>query len=230
MGRGWISGDQWPLKETRFLKYYLREDASARARREIGALSTQPPSHNESDSYVYDPSVPVPSRGGVGCCGFGAAVDQRPVEARKDVLVYSTPPLEKPLTIAGPIDVVLYVSSSAKDTDFMVKLVDVYPDGKAINLSDDAFRVRYREGFDKKVLMQPGTVYKIKLSDMVTAIQFPKGHRIRLDVSSSNFPVFERNLNTGGNNYDETAWVVAQNSIHHGPQHPSYVLLPALPE
>jgi uncharacterized protein len=158
------------------------------------------------------------------------ALDQRPVEARKDVLVYSTSSLQKPVTIAGPVEVVLYVSSSAQDTDFMVKLVDVYPDGKAINLTQDAFRARYREGFDKKVLMQPGKVYKISLSEMVTAIRFPKGHRIRLDIASSNFPLFDRNLNTGRNNYDETTWVVAENSIHHGPHYPSHVVLPVLPD
>jgi putative CocE/NonD family hydrolase len=120
------------------------------------------------------------------------------------------------VTIAGPIEVVLYVSSSAKGTDFMARLVDVYPDGKSINLTDDAFRVRYRDGFDKKVLMRPGEVYPIRLTNMVTAIQFAKGHRIRLDISCSSFPLYERNLTTGGNNYDETEWVVAENSIHHG--------------
>jgi putative CocE/NonD family hydrolase len=152
------------------------------------------------------------------------------VEARKDVLVYSTPVLEKPITIAGPIDVVLYVSSSAKDTDFMVKLTDVYPDGKSVNLSDDAFRVRYREGFDKKMLMHAGQVYKVTLSNMITAMRFPQGHRIRLDISSSNFPAYERNLNTGGNNFDETAWVVAENTVHYGPQYPSHMILPVIQE
>ena len=152
------------------------------------------------------------------------------IEIRKDVLVYATAPLEKPVTIAGPIEVVLYVSSSAKDTDFFVKLIDIYPDGKAINLSNDAFRVRYREGFDKKVLMRSGEIYKVSLPNMVTAARFQKGHRIALQVTSSDFPFYERNLNTGGNNYDETTWVVAENSIHHGPRQPSHVVLPVLPD
>ena len=112
----------------------------------------------------------------------------------------------------------------------MIKLIDVYPDGKAINVADDAFRVRYREGFDKTVLMQPGQVYKIKLPDMVAGIEFAKGHRIRVDVSSSNFPEFERNLNTGGNNYDETTGIVATNSVHVGPRYPSHIVLPVIPE
>jgi uncharacterized protein len=229
MGRGWISSDRWPLKEVRPTNYYLSRDAtSSGAGAQSGVLLSDQPARNEKDSYLYDPAVPVPSVGG-GCCS-AAAYDQRPVEARRDVLVYSTLLLEKPVTIAGPIEVVLHVSSSAKDTDFMVRLVDVYPDGKAINLSDDAFRVRYREGFDKKVLMRPGEVYPIRLTNMVTAVRFAKGHRIRLDISSSSFPEYERNLNTGGDNYNETKWVVTENSIHHGPRYLSRVVLPVLPD
>jgi len=156
------------------------------------------------------------------------AVDQRDIEARADVLTYTTPVLEEGVTVAGPIEVVLYVSSDAKDTDFTVKLVDVYPDGKAINLSDDGFRVRYREGFDKKMLMEEGEVYKITLTNMVTANYFKPGHRIRLQVTSSNFPAYERNMNTGGNNYDEAEWVVAENAVHHGNDYPSYIELPVI--
>jgi uncharacterized protein len=228
MGKGWVFGDRWPLAQVRSINYYLGDDPSARLRHEAGMLMTSAPGRERQDTYVYDPSAPTPSRG--GDWARNAALDQRPIEVRHDVLVYSTPPLDGPVTIAGPVEVVLYVSSSAKDTDFMVKLVDVYPDGKSVNLSDDAFRVRYREGFDKKALMQSGKVYKITLSDMVTAVQFAQGHRIRLDISSSNFPFYDRNLNTGGNNFDETAWVVAENSVHHGPQHLSHVVLPVLPE
>ncbi len=229
MGQGWISSDRWPLEKARPVKYYLSGDStSSGARPGSGLLLTRPTERNGKQSYLHDPSVPVPSLGG-GCCSAGA-YDQRPVEARRDVLVYSTPPLDKPVTIAGPVEVVLYVSSSAKDTDFMVRLVDVYPDGKAINLSDDAFRVRYREGFDKKVLMRSGEVYEIRLGNMVTAVRFAEGHRIRLDISSSSFPEYERNLNTGGNNYDETEWIVAENSVHHGGRHSSHVVLPVLPD
>jgi uncharacterized protein len=226
MGKGWIAGDQWPLKETRFTKYFLSANRASPQR--MSMLSTSRPSGDQQDSYLYDPGSPAPSLG-LGDWDMNA-FDQRPVEARKDVRVYSTPPLEKRVTIAGPIEVVLYVSSSAKDTDFMVKLVDVYPDGKAINLSEDAFRVRYREGFDKKVLMQSGQVYKITLPNMVTAVRFAKGHQIRLDISSSSFPFYERNLNTGGNNYDEARWVVAENSVHLGSRYPSHVILPVLPD
>jgi putative CocE/NonD family hydrolase len=226
MGQGWVNGDRWPLGHTHFTTYFLSGDPVPPMGHESGTLTTTSSSQDHVDSYLYDPTMPVPSIGG----GLDPATarDQRPIEARKDVLVYSSAPLEQPVTIAGPIEVVLYVSSSAKDTDFIVKLIDVYPDGKAINLSDDAFRVRYRDGFDQMVPMQPGEIYKITLSNMVTAVRFAAGHRIRLHVTSSNFPVYERNLNTGGNNYDETTAVVARNSLHHGPGHPSHLVLPVL--
>jgi putative CocE/NonD family hydrolase len=227
MGKGWIASDRWPLKETRRTNYYLSDASPQPFRGEAGLLSTTPSRREVADTYVYDPSVPVPSSSGGDST---VALDQRPVEARKDVLTYSTPPLDKPVTVVGPIEVVLYVSSSAKDTDFIVKLLDVYPDGKSIPLNDDAFRVRYRQGFDRKVLMRRGEIYKIALSNMVTAIRFQKGHRIRLDVSSSSFPEYERNLNTGGNNYDETTWVVAENSIHQGSRNPSHIVLSVLPD
>lgn len=191
-------------------------------------LSTSPPTGRPRDTFVYDPGLPVPTRGG-SCCSDDVAVDQREIEARADVLSYTTPALRTAVTVAGPVEVVLYVSSSAKDTDFTVKLVDVYPNGKAINLADDGFRVRYREGFDKKVLMDEGQVYEIRLTNMVTGNYFPIGHRIRLDVSSSNFPAYERNLNTGGNNFDETNWVIAENSVHHATKSPSHIILPIVP-
>jgi len=184
---------------------------------------------NGSDSYYYDPSDPTPSRGG-GCCDFDVALDQRPVESRRDVLSYTTLPLEQSLTIAGPVEVELFVSSSARDTDFIVKLVDVYPDGKAINLADDAFRMRYRDGYDRVTTMARDSVYKIRLANMVTAVKFPQGHRIRLDVSSSSFPLYLRNLNTGGNNFDEVSGRAAKNTVHFGPQYPSHIVLPVLPE
>lgn len=228
MGKGWIQGDRWPLENTKFVKYYLGSTGATGVKGTTQSLSTGQSRGTEKDTYIYDPATPVPTRGG-SCCSADVSVDQRDVEMRRDVLSYTTPVLEKPVTVVGPVEVVLYVSSSAKDTDFVVKLIDVYPDGKAVNLSDDGFRVRYREGFDKKVLMKQGQVYPIRLTNMVTGNHFPAGHRIRLDVSSSNFPAFERNLNTGGNNYDETTWVIAENSVHHSAAHPSHVVLPILP-
>lgn len=226
-GQGWISGDRWPLPEVQMTPYYLAGDPGARLRQEDGILTAQKPAAEGAQSYVYDPGRPAPSLGG-GCCGPAAAVDQRPFEARRDVLVFSTAPLEQPLTCAGPVEVSLWVSSSAPDTDFIVKLVDVHPDGKSINLNDDGFRVRYREGFDRQVPMAPGEVYEITLPDMVVGHRFEKGHRIRLDITSSCFPLYERNLNTGGRNFDETEWVVAENQVHHGGARASRIVLPLL--
>jgi uncharacterized protein len=154
------------------------------------------------------------------------AIDQRSIEARNDVLVYSTGPLEKGLEVSGPVDVSLYVSSDAKDTDFTVKLVDVFPDGTAFNIDDNIQRARYRDGYDQPpVWMEKGKTYKVAFQPIQTSIYFPPGHQIRIEVSSSDFPRFDRNLNTGGNNYDETVGVVAHNQVHHSSAYPSSITL-----
>src|SRR5262249_24114435 len=150
-------------------------------------------------------------------------------EMRNDVLVYTSAALPDGIEVTGPIELTLYVSSSAKDTDFTAKLVDVAPDGTAYNLQEGILRARYREGFDKKVWMTAGTVYPVTIDLHATSNYFGPGHHIRLEVSSSNFPRFDRNLNTGGNNYDETKWVVAENSVHHSAQQSSFIMLPVVP-
>jgi putative CocE/NonD family hydrolase len=145
---------------------------------------------------------------------------------RNDVLVYTTPPLTEAVDVSGNIEVSLYLSSDVKDTDLMVKLVDVDPQGRAWNLDEGVQRVRWREGYDKPVFMEAGKVYKVDVPPLVTSNSFGVGHRIRLEVSSSSFPHFERNLNTGGNNYDEKDGIVAHNRIHHSPAYPSRIVLP----
>ena len=145
-------------------------------------------------------------------------------------MVYTSSVLKKDTEVTGPIAVVFYVSSSAKDTDFTSKLVDVYPDGTAYNIQQGIFRARYREGYTKKVWMEKGGVYKVQINLDATSNVFKKGHRIRVQVSSSDFPLFERNLNTGGNNYDETEWVIAENTIHHSKEYPSHIVLPIIPD
>ena len=235
MGKNeWRNAQEWPLPETRFTDYYLHSDGQANSRFGTGRLSAEPPEHESLDNYVYDPATPVPSLGGPVCCtgtpdAAAGAFDQREVEMRHDVLVYSTPPLEEGVEVTGPIEAVLYVSSSAKDTDFTAKLVDVYPDGTAYNVQEGILRARYREGLDRKVWMQPGEVYELRLDVHATSNYFGPGHRIRLQVSSSNFPRFDRNLNTGGNNYDETEWQIAQNTVHHSERYPSRIVLPVIP-
>jgi hypothetical protein len=149
-------------------------------------------------------------------------------EMRHDVLVFTTDLLEKGVNVTGPLEVVLYVSSSAKDTDFTAKLIDVYPDGRAFNVQEGALRMRYREGYSKNVRMKPDEVVEARLDLHATANYFGPGHRIRVEVSSSNFPRWDRNLNTGGNNFDETEWVIAKNSLYHSAEYPSHLLLPII--
>ncbi|UCE41332.1 MAG: CocE/NonD family hydrolase, partial [Candidatus Aminicenantes bacterium] len=234
MGRNeWRSADVWPLPEIQYTEYYLHSQGHANSRNGDGWLATKIPDNEPSDTFIYDPGNPVLSTGGQRGTSYGTpagAIDQARVEIRNDVLVYTTPKLEKDMTVTGPITAILYVSSSAKDTDFTAKLVDVYPDGTAYNIQQGILRARYREGFTKKVWMKQGGVYKIQIDLDATSNTFKKGHKIRVQVSSSDFPHFERNLNTGGNNYDETEWIVAKNIIHHSKKYPSHFILPIIRE
>lgn len=238
MGRNqWRGEGEWPLARTQFTKYYLHSAGHANSRFGDGLLSTDPPKDDASDEYIYDPKSPIPTAGGAVCtvCAHSAdvadgAVDQSDLETRQDMLVYSTEALKKGIEVTGPIELTLYVTSSAKDTDFTAKLVDVYPDGTAYNVQEGILRARYREGFEKKVWMRPGEVYPLRLDLHATSNYFLPGHKIRLEVSSSNFPRFDRNLNTGGNNYDETQWLVAHNSVKHSRTYPSAVTLPIIPD
>lgn len=235
MGKNqWRSGQEWPLRQTKFTKYYLHSDGRANTRSGSGTLSTAPSRTERSDSFTYDPKDPVPTAGGAICC-TGAPntpegpLDQSSVEDRPDVLVYTTPVLEKGIEVTGPLTVQLYVSSTARDTDFTAKLVDVHPDGTAYNLQEGILRARYREGFQKKVWMRPGEVFSMKIDLQATSNYFAPGHRIRLEISSSNFPRFDRNLNTGGSNFDETTGAIAKNEIHHAGPRASYIMLPIIP-
>jgi putative CocE/NonD family hydrolase len=160
---------------------------------------------------------------------FGGAFDQRKQETRNDILVYTTEPLRAGVEVSGPVELTLYVESDARDTDFTVKLIDVYPDGTAYNLDETIQRLRYRDGYDREVWMVSGKVYKVVLGPMNTSNFFAPGHRIRIEVSSSNFPRFDRNLNTGGRNYDEATGVVAHNIVHHSRAYPSKLQLTVVP-
>jgi len=226
----WRSHDAWPPKEVRYLAYHLQSDGAANSLLGDGRLMIAKPATTGSDTFVYDPMRPVPSLGGSICCfgeeSVGGAFDQTGIEMRNDVLVYSTAPLEEAIEITGPIAVTLFLSSDARDTDLTVKLLDVYPDGTAYNLDESIQRVRWRKGWDSPTFMQPDNIYKVEIGPLVTSNSFAAGHRIRIEISSSNFPRFERNLNTGGNNFDEHEAVVATNTIHHSPRHPSRIVLP----
>lgn len=185
-----------------------------------------------ADRFIYDPMNPVPSNGGAVCCIGGAAqagsFDQRAIEARNDVLVYTSEPLEEALEIAGPVEITLFVSSDAPDTDFHVKLVDVAPDGTAYNLADTAMRARYREGFDREVFLEDGEIVELTFTPMATANRFAAGHRIRVEITSSNFPIYARNLNTAEPAHLQETPVIAENAVHHSAEHPSRIVLPVL--
>ena len=228
----WRSSNAWPLPRTQYTSYYLHSGGDANSRHGDGRLSTEVPGDEAPDTFVYDPANPVPSVGGQRGTSWGTrsgAIHQGSVDVRNDVLVYTTPALEEGVEVTGPISAIFYVSSSAKDTDFTAKLIDVYPDGTAYNIQGGIIRARYREGFDQKVWMEEGGVYQVQIDLDATSNYFAPGHKIRLQVSSSDFPLWERNLNTGGNNYDETEWVIAENTIHHSAEHPSHLILPVIP-
>lgn len=226
----WRDADTWPIAGTRFTRLYLGSGGRANSLRGDGTLDFEPRSQRASDTFVYNPASPVPSLGGHACCTGtdteSGSYDQTRIEMRDDVLVYTSAPLDEGIEVTGPLKLTLQVSSSAADTDFTAKLVDVYPDGHAFNIQEGALRMRYRGGFDKRLRMQPGEVYEAHIDLHATSNFFGPGHRIRLEVSSSNFPRWDRNLNTGGNNYDETEFKIARNSVHHSTESPSYLILP----
>ena len=229
----WQTSDTWPPEGAEMMTYYLSSGGKANSMYGDGKLATpKPGKEGHPDVFTYDPANPVPSLGGNVCCTGnaieGGAFDQRENEARQDVLVYTTEPLKEGVEVSGFIETTLYISSDAKDTDFTVKLIDVYPDGRAYNLDETIQRARYREGYDKEVFLEEGQVYKLELTPLSTSNYFAPGHRIRIEVSSSNFPRFERNLNTGGNNYDEAQGMVARNKVHHSEKYPSQVRLPVV--
>ncbi len=224
----WQTSDTWPPAGAQPMTFYLASGGKANSLYGDGTLAAAPPATNMPDHFTYDPANPVLSYGGNVCC-TGTAIqagsfDQRKMEARHDVLVYTSEPFKDGIEISGPIVPTLYVSSDAKDTDFTVKVLDVYPDGRAYNLDESIQRMRYRDGYDvPPVWMEAGRVYKVTLQPLTTSNYFKPGHRLRIEVSSSNFPRFDRNLNTGGNNFDESKGVVARNAVHHSTAYPSQI-------
>jgi putative CocE/NonD family hydrolase len=224
----WQTAETWPPAGATPQTLYLSSAGKANTMDGDGVLAQAPPAADAPDSFTYDPMTPVTSFGGNVCCTGTAitpgAFDQRKMEVRPDILVYTSEPFKTGTEVSGPITPTLYVSSDAKDTDFTVKVIDVYPDGRAYNLDESIQRMRWREGYEKPpVWMEPGKVYKVTLQPLTTSNFFQPGHRLRIEVSSSNFPRFDRNLNTGGNNYDEATGVVAHNVVHHSKQYPSSV-------
>ena len=226
----WQTSETWPPAGAEPMKFYLSSNGKANSLKGDGVLTTAPPAADAPDSFQNDPMNPVPSFGGNVCCTgnavTGGSWDQSKMEERPDILVYTSDVLKEGIELSGPIDVSLYVASDAKDTDFTVKLIDVDENGKAWNLDETIQRMRYRDGYDKPLAwMEPGKVYKVGFQPMNTSNYFAAGHRIRIEISSSNFPRFDRNMNSGGNNYDEVKGIVAHNAVHHSKQYPAEVTI-----
>jgi uncharacterized protein len=232
----WLTASEWPPHAALVNRWYLDSDGHANSHSGDGRLrQTAPTSAIVHDEFRYDPMNPVPSRGGPMCCtgnpnDRAGPVDQRDIEARKDVLVYTSPVLAAPLRIAGKLSAVLNVSSSARDTDFIARLVHVWPDGRATNIQEGALRARYRNGIDRPTLLEPDKRVELVIDMRSIAYRVPAGHRLRLDITSSSFPRLERNLNTGGRNFDEVAGVVAINRVHHDIGGASYLEMSLLPD
>ncbi|MGO9946290.1 MAG: CocE/NonD family hydrolase, partial [Steroidobacteraceae bacterium] len=229
----WRQEDDWPLDRAKTTKYFLHSHGPANSAGGNGSLSTEVPNSEPPDLYVYDPANPVPTIGGPLCCDRThlepGARDQRPAETRADVLVYSTRAFPADVEVTGPVKVELFVESSAVDTDFTAKLVDVAPDGFARNLTDGIIRARYRDSREKAELLKPGQVYKVTIDLWSTSNVFLKGHALRLEISSSNFPRFSRNLNTAEQPEAGQQFISATNVIFHDHKHPSALLLPVVP-
>ena len=223
MGDGWRDEQEWPLARTQYVPFYLHSGGRANSLEGDGWLSRDPAGSEPADIFLYDPQNPVPT------IGAGGVYDQRPVERRLDVLLYSTPPLPEPVEVTGPVTVILYASSTALDTDFTAKLVEVAPNGYARNLCEGIIRARYRNSPARPELLEPGQPYKFTIDLLVTSNLFRAGHQIRLEISSSNFPRFDRNPNTGESAGTARSTQPAMQTVYHDTQHPSHILLPVIP-
>jgi putative CocE/NonD family hydrolase len=229
----WRDEHEWPLARTDWQRWYLHSGGGANTLRGDGRLTKEPSQDEPPDQYVYDPRYPVQTIGGNTCCSpeivAWGPYDQRPVEMRSDVLCYTSEPLTNDLEVTGPIRAVIYAASDAPDTDWTAKLVDVSPTGYAMNLCDGIIRARYCESFTEPTLIEPGVTYKYEIEIGVTGNVFLKGHSIRLEISSSNFPRFDRNPNTGHAFGQDTEMRPASQSVYHSRESPSHIVLPVIP-
>jgi uncharacterized protein len=225
----WRDEQEWPLARTHYTPYYLHSQGQANSLRGDGRLDPVVPDEEPADRFIYDPHDPVPTCGGNTLIIPMGVQDQRQVETRQDVLVYTSAPLTTPLEVTGPLVVTLFAASSAPDTDFTAKLVDVRPDGYAQNLADGIVRARYRTSRMIPTLLTPGQVHELTIDLWATSHVFLPGHSLRLEIASSNFPRFDRNLNTGEDQATGTRWQTAAQTIFHDQRYPSHILLPVIP-
>jgi len=226
----WQTADAWPLPQTRWQRFYLHSRGCANTAAGDGLLSRDEPGSEPVDTFVYDPLHPVPSVGGriVGVGLVEGPVEQSHVEKRSDVLCYTTPELEEPVEVTGPLEMHLFAATSARDTDFTAKLVDVYPDGRSYNLTEGIKRARALKSAAHPDLINPGEVYEYVITMGNTSQLFRKGHRIRIDISSSNFPMFDRNMNTGNPIGEDAQGIPATQTVYHQPGYASYIDLPVI--
>lgn len=231
----WRAENEWPLTRAQYTRFYLHSGGRANSMDGDGRLDTQSPFDEPPDVYTYDPRNPVPSQGGRSCCYYPIApmgpADRRAAEMRPDVLVYTTEPLDRDVEVTGPVTATLYAASSARDTDFVVKLIDVHPDGRAINVAEGLIRARYRDSFERAELLEPNEVYEYTIDLIATSNLFKAGHRIQVEVTSSDFPQFDRNPNTGQRlgEYNYADFTTAIQSIFHDRGRPSHITLPIIP-
>ncbi len=223
----WRDEQEWPLSRAKPTSFYLRSGGRANGLGGDGTLSSEPPAGEPPDRFTYDPWSPVPT-GAIG--GYSRIPsDQRDIEKRQDVLVYTSAPLERDLEVTGPLSATLWIASSARDTDFTAKLVEVHPDGTARAINDGILRARYRSSRSKPELLSPGVPTEITIDVGASSNLFRAGHRIRLDISSSNFPRFDRNPNTGGTFGEDAELLRANQTVFHDAKHPSRLVLPVVP-
>ena len=229
----WRAENEWPLARTQYTRFHLHSGGAANSLDGDGTLSPEAPCEEPVDAFVYDPRNPVPTRGGGLCCWRAAlapgAYDQRGVEARPDVLVYTTSVLEHDVEVTGPLEVHLWAATSAPDTDFTAKLVDVGPCGYARNIQDGIIRARYRKSITQAEPIRPGEVTEYTIGLGATSNVFKAGHRIRLEISSSNFPRFDRNPNTGYAIGEDSELRTALQTVLHDAECPSHIVLPVIP-
>jgi len=227
----WRREEDWPIPGTKFTPFYIASGGAANSDRGNGGLSASPPVGAANDQFDYDPNNPAPTVGGNNCCGTPTPAgpkDQRVIENRKDILVYTGAPLDRPLAVAGPVKMKLFASTDGPDTDWVVKLIDVHPNGFSMNIAEGILRARYRKGTDKMELLRPNEVYEFEIDLVGTANVFLPGHRIRVDITSSHFPQFDRNPNTGEAFGVSSNVRVAKQTIYHTAARPSHIVLPVV--
>jgi putative CocE/NonD family hydrolase len=227
MGRNeWIYENEWPIARTEYVSYFLHSGGQANTRNGDGTLSTLPPAHEPADQFRYDPAYPVPYGAGFDWKQVGGPDDCTTLELRDDILVFTSATFDEPTLICGPLQVRLFAATNARDTDWMAKILDVYPDGKAIRLNDGAVRARFREGHDREIFLPCGTIAEFAIDCWATCIELQPGHRLRLEITSSAFGKYDINLNGGGAIGQEREPVIAQQTVYHDIVHPSRVILP----